>query len=219
MIGIPTNAPSQSDKRMDLNAEDQFGRAWLLTIEKATGDPTGQITQAGWDDPLHTPQVYLKVPRNRFGQPAHGHIEVTFARWITESKADLGIWVQRLYQCAQKFYPSGFDPKTIHEDPLVAQAAGPQPWPPIPVLEAASKGHQGFLGLAPLTEEDRRGLKRQTVEDLLREVAEVAHGMTPQPAPSPEPETWPEFLALQRKAGKSAREAASAWNERKTKAA
>jgi hypothetical protein len=56
------------------------------------------------------------------------------------------------------------------------------------------------------------------VEDLLREVAEAAHGMTPEPELAPTPETWPEFLSAQRKAGKSMQDAAKAWNDRKTKA-
>jgi len=224
-IGMGTG-PSQAGRRQDLNAEDQFGRVWSLTIEKATGDPTGQITQAGWEDPLNTPQQYLRVPRNRFGQPAHGKIEVSFVRWMQDIRADLTGWMGRVYACAQKFYPSGFDPKTIHEDPLVAQAAGPQPWPPVPVLEAASRGHRGYLGLEPLTAGDRALLGRFTVEDLVRHVAEAAGGITPEapaestaPAPVNPTETWPQFLARRRKAGLTMQEAAAEWRGRHAVAA
>ena len=213
---MPVPAGSQAAQRQDLNAEDQFGRAWSLTIEKSTGDPTGQITQAGWDDPLNTPQQYVRVPRNKFGQPAHGRVEVQYPRWIQDHKADLQGWIQRVYACAQKFYPSGFDPKTIHEDPLVAQAAGPQPWPSVPVLEAAQKGHQGFLGLAPLSRDDRQRLNRLTVEDMIRNVAETAHGMTAEPETAPPAEeTWPQFLSRRSKDGLTMHQVAAEWRDKK----
>lgn len=218
MIGIAKDAPSQADFRQDLNAEDQFGRAWSLTIEKATGDPTGQITQAGWDDPLHTPQKYLHIPRNKFGQPAMGQIAVDGAHWIQDIKADLTGWVQRLYACAQKFYPAGFDPRTIHEDPVVAQAAGAQPWPSVSVLQAAMNGHKGFLGLAPLTEADRKALNRQTVEDLLREAAERVGGIVtqePVTVPAPGLETWQQFYARRAKDGLTMQQASLEWRTRK----
>jgi len=150
-------ARTQADQRKDLNAKDQFGRLWLLTIEIATGDPCGQIDSAGWEDPLRTPLKYKIVPKNEFGQQAFGSLFIDFDRWIRDQEGHLKQWTDRVYEIATVKFPSGFDHKTILDDPYIAtRLTGPRPWPSLEVLRMAKAGHRKLLGLERMDNATRK---------------------------------------------------------------
>src|SRR3990167_1300738 len=107
---------SQADQRRDMVSTDQFGRPWLLTIELKTGDPTGLISPAGWDDPLGTPQKHLKVPRDQYGQATWGRLEVDFPAWIREIEVAARAWRDELWKIGAHMYKNKFNTKTADQD-------------------------------------------------------------------------------------------------------
>ena len=73
----------QMQQRRHVRLEDQFGRWWSAQIEKSTGDPCSEVSPyGGWNDPLRTPNIYLRPPRHEDGTTVSGKIEVQFDRWI-----------------------------------------------------------------------------------------------------------------------------------------
>lgn len=198
---------TQADDRRDTVCVDQFGRKWLAALERKTFEPTGGIFKAGWDDPLETHQRYLKAPRDAFGNPQMGQIRVDFEGWIKDQQTALQEWKQRLWDIGQEKQQNKFDAKTAEQDEYLLHLTGPKPWPSHVVLLKAMSGHKGYLGLAPMTKEDRVLLGRLTIEDL-QDVAEPSGtDVTPRAA------SYREFIREEMKAGKTMAQAAEAWQQ------
>src|SRR3990167_1077938 len=133
---------SQAEQRRDMVALDQWGRPWLLAIETKTGDPTGQILpcrgEPQWrgvkDDDI-PPQQYLQVPKDQWGQPAWGRLEVDFARWRDDVQRATEAWKTNLWRLGQKVYQSKFDPQAAADDEYLMTLAGPKPKPSLEELD------------------------------------------------------------------------------------
>ena len=138
---------SQAEQRQSFNKPDQWGRSWLISIEKATGDPTGQILPAGWSDPINTPQKYLLVPRHQ------ASISVDYKPWIEDMKAADREYRQQLNQIGHRLYGEKFDARKKPTQHMTDEA-GPPPvdWKRI---QKAADGDQELLGLLePVAVED-----------------------------------------------------------------
>lgn len=209
---MPQKIKSQADHRKDVNWPDQHGRLWLLNLELDTFQPT-EIQQA-WGalgDPLRTPRKYLKIPDQK-GQPvAWGKISVDYAHWTRDVKEATAVWKQWFLAIAKKFYPKGFDTKTIWEDEIVLAEAGPRPFPPIEALARAAKGDQAMLGLAPLSREDRVLLGMENEADI-----EEAFNEASAPVVNFAEMSYPQFLKEAMGKGRmTMAQAAVAWKAHK----
>lgn len=141
---------TQPDYREDYNAEDQHGRLWLLTIEKATMEPCGELVAAGWSDPLRTPREFLVQVRNKQGKPVPDRITVDWPAWMRRKRQDDSDWKRMFFRVGQILYKNGFDPHKHADDEYLLSQVGAKPWPDLAVLKAASQGDAQFLGLEPL---------------------------------------------------------------------
>jgi len=151
--GLPTGPTTQPEQRTDMQVEDQFGRRWLYSMENKTMEPTGLIDRVGWSDPLNTPQKYLRVPRNKFGRPELGKLEVQFGRWIEDQYHELegeAGWRANLWNIAQQKFPGLTTVEEMEAHPVIRKLAGPKPWPSVEALERAAGGQPCLLGLQPI---------------------------------------------------------------------
>lgn len=129
---------TQAEYRRDQIAKDNFGRPWLLTFELRTGDPTGQILPAKgepeWQDSLSQvvpPMQYLRVPRDEYGQPVWGRIEIDLARWKHDIEVAEQEWKRQLWRIGQQAYKNKFDPQAAFEDEYLLTLVGPRPSPTV----------------------------------------------------------------------------------------
>jgi hypothetical protein len=133
-------------------SDDQWDRPWLITIELATGDPTGVIHAAGWDDPLRTPQKYIGVPKNKWGQTDWGRCRIEIEQWIRDVRRDITEWRRNVLQIAQTQYKGQVGPNEAFKHPYVLELAGPEPFPSVELLEMARTGDEGVLGIGPMSD-------------------------------------------------------------------
>lgn len=154
---MPKEPKTQSSRRRDITAKDQFGRPWSGSIDVDAGDFTGIILAAGWSDPLRTPQHLIRMPKNEFGQLTYGRVEIDFDRWIRDQKKSNAEWMRTFYSVGKQLYAARFDPHEHANDAYLLEQTGPRPRPTVECLEAAldenHKAHLGLLGLAPLNDE------------------------------------------------------------------
>jgi len=123
-------------------ATDDLGRPWLIAIETKTGDPTGQILPCrgepqwkGVTDDQIPPQSYLSVPKDQWGQPAWGRLEIAWERWRDDIARATDAWRTNLWRLGQKVYQAKFDPKTAEDDEYLMTLAGPKPVPALKDLD------------------------------------------------------------------------------------
>ena len=224
-------AKTQRDYRRSMSAVDQFGRRWSLSIELASGAPTGGIRPGGWVDPLRTPQKYLTVPKE-YGQPVWGRITTTFETWVDDQQAAERDWKVRLWEVGQLKYDKRFDAATAEQDEYLISLAGPKPWPSSAALLEAAAGDPALLGLAPMTRHAREMLNIVAFEDIVGPMRGTVNAEEPAPVKVPVvpkvvapqaqiggggPTTYPQFVKETMKAGlaKSVKEAAALWQQRK----
>src|SRR5437660_2838156 len=122
---------SQAEQRRAITPRDQFGRKWGMHIEIATGDPTGGVYPAGWQDPLRTPMHRIKMVTNEDGQRELGRCTVDFPTWLAEIEQGEHDWYQQLHVNARDVYKR-LDPSDIAElehDKFLIDLTGPKPWP------------------------------------------------------------------------------------------
>lgn len=166
---MPPKILSQADKRRDMNLTDQFGRLWLAAIDRDTFDPVGHVTPAwshtGVSDPLQTPQQYLKVLRDPYGNPQLGRIEVDLDRWIRDQEGATKEWKTRLWNIGRDMQKNAFNPKTCETDDYLLHLTGPKPWPSPAILRQAKAGDRVLLGLAPMDKATRALLGILELED------------------------------------------------------
>lgn len=202
----------QPDQRRNLNAKDQFGRSWGLTIEIATGAPTGVICPAGWGDPMNTPQKYMKVPKDEHGQPMWGRIEVDFTTWLDEQVQREREWRVQLWQIGQDKLGVKFDAKSAEEDEYLLHLVGPKPWPSSAAILAAMEGDPALLGLTEMTPRGRKMLGIVRLEDLVERAPVEAQ---PELREEVVNLTYREFVSRMSKAGKNLKDISAAWQEHK----
>lgn len=190
---MPTEIVTQRSTRDEGIFEDQFDRPYLVVWEKKTGDPTGQIdrahfqtkdsggrvlTETPWNDPLNTPQKYLSVPKNKFGQKMAGHLYCDLRQYAADQRAALREWTNFLWANAEIEYPSQKPvPSEMERDPLLLRRTGPKPWPSHEVVLVAARGVEDamarqLLGLDPLGAEARLMLGTPDSQDVIGDYVE-----------------------------------------------
>ena len=190
---------SQRDTRDQGVFEDQFGRPYLVTWEKKTGDPTGLIAHAHfpgnipWDDPLRTPQKYLAIPKSKYGLKEVGKLVVNLDQFATDQADAMRAWTNFLWHNAEIEYPSQKpEPAAMERDPLLLRRTGAKPWPSPDIIRIAMRGVEDklarqFLGLDPLGPEAKLMLGTPDPADALDTyLADRADGP---------PETYKEFVS------------------------
>lgn len=226
---------TQRDDRQDRNVRDQFGRVWLATIDKRCGDFTGPVEPAGWDDPLRTPQKYLRPVKDEFNQFSFGTLEVRFKEWIADQRVSEKDWKQSLWEIGQQKYGVKFEPHKAEDDDWLMHLAGPKPWPSSALLQVAQTGKfPGLLGLRPLEagESVALGLRPEDTEQaadavagLLAQLGDSDEGTgerqdapaTRPSAPAKKTSSYTEFVRTSIESGRArnVEEAAALWRERK----
>lgn len=204
---MPTEIITQRSTRDEGVFEDQFGRPYLVVWEKKTGDPTGQIDRAHfpdgkpWDDPLHTPQKYFSVPKNKYGQKEHGHLFVDLEQFAKDQAQGVRDWTNSLWANAEIEYPSQKPvPSEMEKDPLLLRRTGPKPWPAADIVRIAMRGAtdalaRQLLGLDPLGPEAKLMLGAPDSQDVIGSYVEAK---VDQP-----PVKWTEFVAWAIRTGKA----------------
>lgn len=122
---------SQRDQRVQITAEDQFGRVWSYAMEKETMDPTGQVSPGNWTDPMNTPaEKYMMVPPGKFGQKQLGTMSLDWRRWAADQDLALTDWKNGLFRIwleVKKGLP--FNMEQAMNDPDIQHVAGLGSWP------------------------------------------------------------------------------------------
>ena len=140
----------QAKQRRWVRLEDQFGRWWGTYVEKSTGDPCCEISPfGGWNDPLNTPNVYLRVPHHEDGTTVSGKVEVAFDRWIDSITGSESDWLKTIKEAGAVTYKKTTpeERRLWPEDPELQEIAGPRPFPTLDMLKKARNGDKKLLGL------------------------------------------------------------------------
>jgi len=229
---MPTEIVTQRSTRDEGVFEDQFGRPHLVVWEKKTGDPTGQIDRAHfrefdekgrvvketpWDDPLHTPQKYYTVPKNKYGQKMVGHLFCDLAQYAADQKQALREWTNFLWANAEIEYPSQKPvPSEMERDPLLLRRTGPKPWPSHDVILIAARGEgdplaRQLLGINPLGPETKLMLGVPDSQDVIGEYVEKRADEAPV--------IWREFVSWAIRTGRArnTKECSVLWDQQKQK--
>ena len=153
---MPKIPKSQADKRRSVRAKDQFGRVWGGSIEIESGDFTGLVDAAGWEDPLRTPQRFVKMLVTEYGHPDLGRVEVHLDEWIRFQSQSMTDWTHTFFKVGKELYANRFDPKAHSDDEYLLKETGAKPWPSVECIEVLQTpnhpAHQALLGNAPLND-------------------------------------------------------------------
>jgi len=132
---------TQPTRRRNYNVKDQWGRKWLVSIEKETGHPTGAI-EACFTDPLATPQQYLEIDEEMPRQ-----LTIRYDRWIADQNAAMRDWEARRDDIGRALYGERYNPaKKITRE--LERIVGKQPRS-VGDIERAAAGDKTLLGLVP----------------------------------------------------------------------
>jgi len=243
-IGIPTDKPkTQADTRLDINADDQFGRGWMFSVEKETMDPVGEFNRIAWpfaSDPLKTPTKYVVMLVGRHGQKDLGRVEIDFPQWIKDVRQGLNNWNEAVMGIGQEKFGGSMTVEALFKDPRVLSWAGPRPSPSIKALQAAAAGDRELLGLVELTDQGRALINELPPVDLDQyhpvdaqaasmapEEIELPQGVPAQPettitvsppntlSDDPAEWTYKQFMSNTLKNGGTMADAALGWNTHK----
>lgn len=133
----------QMSKRRDFNAFDQWGRMWLLQIEKATFQAAGAI-EACFTDPMNTPMKYLSVPEGRLNT-----IVIDYPQWIRDLEQANREYDDRAADVAHQLYGEGFARALKRRPPELLRIIGRErPMDP-EIVRKAMDGDRVLLGLEP----------------------------------------------------------------------
>lgn len=143
----------QRDMRRGFNAQDQWGRTWLVTIENATGDPCG-LTPC-FTDPLRTPYIYVKPEANA------SRLKVDYDRWIQELRQSRKDWERDFHEIGMALYGDAYNADQALKNPKTAhrQRTGYPPLDPV-LVELARDGDKELLGLTKMTAKTLEALPR-----------------------------------------------------------
>ncbi len=207
---MPKEPKSQADKRRSVVARDQFGRLWGGSIEIESGDFTGLVDSAGWEDPLRTPQRFVKMKVTEYGHPDMGRVEVHLDEWIKFQAQRMTDWTHTFFTVGKELYANRFDPKKHADDDYLLKETGDKPWPSVECIEVLQNpnhpAYEALLGNVPLNDASIVMLGRDPNEmraakdaglTAAKKAAEVATRMALTPlqflALEPTP-TWKEFV-------------------------
>lgn len=142
---LPFNdlAKPQMSKRKDMNATDQWGRKWLVQIQKETMQPCGAI-EACFTDPLGTPMQYLSVPEGNLNT-----ILIDYPRWIRDLETAHREYEDRAADLAHQMYGDQFERALKRRPRELVRIIGPAPLE-VERVKLAAAGDRGWLGLEPL---------------------------------------------------------------------
>lgn len=239
----PTTSHPQRDKRTWMKMWDQHGRPWGADIDitgKPKPGPVSFITPAAEDDksapwsaPLMPDQKYLRFNPDRMME-----LRIDYTRWKGDLREAREFWVQELNRIAVEMSPHDAGASLIGssgEDyndasPALLRKVGPKPQAIEPVI-AAEQGNSWILGKTTRVDirlkpffpdpvvDDLDFRDEPKYMDLEEQHDPEAIGGKRAPVERPAvPQTWNEFLAEQRKAGKTMQEASALWNEKKAAA-
>lgn len=145
---MPREVKSQADKRRSFTPMDQFLRPWSVTIEIESGDWTGLVSSAGWEDPLRTPQNFIRPAKNEFGFVEFSRVEIDIPAWVRFQANSMNDWVRNFWKVGKELYKDRFDPNEMRDDAYLLEQAGPKPWPSVEAIEVLlQEGHQAHLAL------------------------------------------------------------------------
>lgn len=133
-------AKTQQEKRRPQRMQDQHGRWWFATVEKASGYPTGRI-KALFTAPIYPPPKYLKFPKD-----APNTIQINYGRWIADLVTANKEWDENRVRLGRMISGEAFDPRKPATMELVT-LLGPKPQPVEPV-RACEQGNKWVLGLS-----------------------------------------------------------------------
>jgi|SRR6267378_400356 len=133
---------TQPTRRRNYNVKDQWGRLWLVSIEKETGHPTGAI-EACFTDPLATPQQYLEID-----EEMPRLLNIRYDRWIADQNAAVRDWEARRDDIGRALYGERYNPlKKVTRE--LERIVGKEPRA-VGDIERAAAGDRPMLGLEPL---------------------------------------------------------------------
>lgn len=194
-----TQEMNQQNWRHNANIPDEFGRIWLVNLDKRPdgGGSWGLASPpmpVGWTDPLRTPAQYIDQPVGVGGRTDPNKLRVLpgLQKWVATQKRHEADWKQRAFMVAQRLFGTAAHQMIQSEDETLMLEVGPKPFPSSTVIQAAINGHKGFLGLAPLTKDDRALLGVQNLEDM----GYAAEPTVAEPSPAAEPEPRMSFFAF-----------------------
>lgn len=213
MIGAGIQVQSsQRNQRISMVADDQFGRAWALEVEKETQEPTCLPMPAGWVDHLATPPKYIRVPRGKHGQRRLGEVHVDFATWIDEQIAEEKRWEDFIWKRAEARFADNLPrPEELESHPLLVKDAGPKPWPSSDVLIYVTENKDAKIAREILGLESELSVEAKVMLGIAKTKELLA-------AQDKAPKRYQEFLAwaIAKGKAKNMTQAAALWTERKT---
>ena len=209
---------SQQDQRRLQAFRDQHERKWTAYIEKESGDactPYDPCFAAPW----YPEQHYIEAARDEAGTIVVGRVTINYQRMKLEREEAWKAWTATGRRIGFQKYGSLFNPDEPFR-PEILDIIGKSPKPP-ELAVAALQGNRWLLGLkGPSGEIPKRPVAlepffRKPVEvvpQYLDEYEEPASEVVS--VPGSDAETWPAFLAEQRRVGKTAAEAGVLWRQR-----
>lgn len=208
--GILTRS-DQRNQRIDMTAEDQFGRPWALIVEKETQEPTCKPTPAGWTDHLQTPSKYVKIPKGRHGQRKLGEVFVDFPTWIDEQKQAEQAYDDLKWKVAELKFPNNLPkPEELDTHPIIVNTVGVAPWPSSAALTYISEHADEPIAKEILGLAGELSIEAQVLLGVAKTKDLLAHQETA-------PKRYQEFLAWAIAKGKAKNftAAAALWTDMK----
>lgn len=132
---------TQPTRRRNYNVLDQWGRKWLVSVEKETGHTCGAIEPC-FQDPLSTPMKYLTIH-----EEMPRELVIRYDQWIADQNQAMLEWEARRDDIGRALYGERYNPsKKVTRE--LERIVGKQPRP-ASVIEKAAAGDRALLGLAP----------------------------------------------------------------------
>jgi len=138
---MPKN--SQQDRRSYVQAKDEHGRLWGVTVEATRGKmlPVGPFEPLGWTAPWYPPSQYMDLSFESF-QP---QVKIDYVRLIADRRVALREYQQRARRVGQKLHGQAFraDQPPTHQ--MIEEIGEPpHAWQ---LADAARRGDRWVLGL------------------------------------------------------------------------
>ena len=134
----------QKDYRRDLNAEDQHGRDWGVTIERETNDPCSM--RPNFDDPMRTPHKYLDYDAD---DPLVVFID--YRRWAVDNSNLMKQWTQDFHKNGRELHGISYDAAKFLKKPS-PELMAVMGRPPLStdLIKLAAEGEPQLIGEEPL---------------------------------------------------------------------
>lgn len=130
---------TQPQFRRNYNVHDQWGRMWLVSVEKETGDLTGN-PEACFTDPLGTPVKYMRIDPDR-----PYRLKIDYAAWLRDAHAAHADYQAAKEDTGRLLYGSTF--KATKEPTNEMKRIIGIPPTPVANIERAAAGDAEMLGI------------------------------------------------------------------------